>query len=103
MLNIRTQIRTYLNPSKQIRFRIRSKNIRTVFIPSLNSTQLEEYNVHSMSASIIVLSLQYICALATTNKEEAEGINHCMCFTFMLFDRYVRKSTNWYLNLPNIN
>ena len=61
---------------------------------SLNSTQLEEYNVHSMSASIIVLSLQYICALATTNKEEAEGINHCMCFTFMLFDRYVRKSTN---------
>jgi len=50
---------------------------------SLNSTQLEEYNVHSMSASIIVLSLQYICALATTNKEEAEGINHYMCFTFM--------------------
>ena len=33
MLNIRTQIRTYLNPSKRIRSRIRSKNIRTVLIP----------------------------------------------------------------------
>ena len=33
MLDIRTRIRTDLNPSKRIRFRIRSKNIRTVFIP----------------------------------------------------------------------
>ena len=32
MLDIRTRIRTDLNPSKQIRFRIRSENIRTVFI-----------------------------------------------------------------------
>ena len=34
MLDIRTRIRTDLNPSKWIRFRIRSENIRTVFIPS---------------------------------------------------------------------
>jgi len=31
MLDIRTQIRTDLNPSKRIRFQIRSENIRTVF------------------------------------------------------------------------
>ena len=34
MLDIRTRIRTDLNPSKRIRFRIQSENIRTVFIPS---------------------------------------------------------------------
>ena len=34
MLDIRTRIRTDLNPSKRIWFRIRSENIRTVFIPS---------------------------------------------------------------------
>ena len=33
MLNIRTRIRTHQNLSKRIRFRIRSENIRTVFIP----------------------------------------------------------------------
>jgi len=33
MLNIRIRIRTDLNPSKRIRSRIRSENIRTVFIP----------------------------------------------------------------------
>ena len=33
-VDIRTQIRTDLNPSKRIRFRIRSENIRTIFIPS---------------------------------------------------------------------
>ena len=33
MLNIRTRIRTDLNLSKRIRSRIRSENIRTVFIP----------------------------------------------------------------------
>jgi hypothetical protein len=33
MLNIRTRIRTDLNPSKRIRSQIRSKNIRTVFTP----------------------------------------------------------------------
>ena len=37
MLDIRTRIRTDLNPSKRIRFRIRSKNIRTVFIPAHTS------------------------------------------------------------------
>jgi hypothetical protein len=35
MLNIRTRIRTNLNPSKRIRSRIRSENIRTVFIPAI--------------------------------------------------------------------
>ena len=34
MLDIRTRIRTDLNPSKRIWFRIRSENICTVFIPS---------------------------------------------------------------------
>jgi hypothetical protein len=34
MLNIRTRIRTDLNPSKRIRSRIRSENICTVFIPT---------------------------------------------------------------------
>ena len=34
MLNIQTRIRTDLNPSKRIRFQIRSENIRTVFIPA---------------------------------------------------------------------
>jgi hypothetical protein len=34
MLNIRTRIWTDLNPSKRIRSRIRSENIRTVFIPT---------------------------------------------------------------------
>jgi len=34
MLNIRTRIRTDLNSYKRIRSRIRSENIRTVFIPS---------------------------------------------------------------------
>ena len=34
MLNIRTQIRIDLNPFKRIRCRIRSENIRTVFISS---------------------------------------------------------------------
>ena len=29
------RIRTDLNPSKRIRFRIRSENIRTVFIPTM--------------------------------------------------------------------
>jgi hypothetical protein len=33
MLNIRTRIRIDLNPFKQIWSRIRSENIRTVFIP----------------------------------------------------------------------
>ena len=37
MLDIRTRIRTDLNPSKWIRFRIRSENIRTVFIPRPHS------------------------------------------------------------------
>jgi hypothetical protein len=32
MLNIRTRIQTDLNPSKRIRSRIRSENVRTVFI-----------------------------------------------------------------------
>jgi len=36
MLNIRTRIRTDLNPSKRIQSRIRSENIRTVFIPDFN-------------------------------------------------------------------
>ena len=40
MLDIRTRIRTNLNPSKRIQFRIRSKNIRTVFIPSVSDRQL---------------------------------------------------------------
>ena len=39
-VDIRTRIRTDLNPSKWIRFRIRSENIRTVFIPTLH---LENY------------------------------------------------------------
>ena len=34
MLDIRTRIRIDLNPSKRIRFRIRSENIHTVFIPT---------------------------------------------------------------------
>jgi hypothetical protein len=34
MLNIRTRIWTDLNPSKRISSRIRSENIRTVFIPT---------------------------------------------------------------------
>ena len=38
MLDIRTRIWTDLNPSKRIRFRIRSENIRTVFIPSCRCT-----------------------------------------------------------------
>ena len=33
-MDIRTRIWTDLNPSKRIRFRIRSENIRTVFIPA---------------------------------------------------------------------
>ena len=36
--DIRTRIRTDLNPSKRIRFRIRSENIRTVFIPTCYAT-----------------------------------------------------------------
>jgi hypothetical protein len=34
MLNIRTRIRTNYNPSKRIRSRIRSENIRTIFLPT---------------------------------------------------------------------
>ena len=34
-VDIRTRIRTDLNPSKRIRFRIRSENIRTIFIKYL--------------------------------------------------------------------
>jgi len=37
MLNIRTRIRTDLNISKRIRSRIRSENIRTVFIPTYSA------------------------------------------------------------------
>ena len=37
MLNIQTRIRTDLNPFKRIRSRIRSENIRTVFIPTYSS------------------------------------------------------------------
>ena len=40
MLNIRTQIRTDLNLSKRIRSRIRSKNIRTVFISTCAPSRL---------------------------------------------------------------
>ena len=36
MLNIQTQIRTDLNPSKRIRSQIRLENICTIFIPALN-------------------------------------------------------------------
>jgi len=36
MLNIRTRIRTDLNPFKRIRFQIRLKNICTVFISGLS-------------------------------------------------------------------
>ena len=39
MLDIWTRIRTDLNPSKRIRFRIRSENIRTVFIPTQQSAR----------------------------------------------------------------
>ena len=46
MLNIQTRIRTYLNPSKWIRSRIRSENIRTVFTPT---------SYHSVLARTIVV------------------------------------------------
>jgi hypothetical protein len=39
MFNIRTQIRTDLNPSKRIRSRIRPENIRTIFIPTKHHMQ----------------------------------------------------------------
>ena len=43
MLNIRTRIRTDLNLSKRIRSRIRSENIRTVFIPKARGVQSRDY------------------------------------------------------------
>ena len=62
---------------------------------SLNSTQLEEYNVHSMSASIIVLAI-YLRArdYQQVRKRPRESITTCALLSCMLFDRYVRESTN---------
>jgi len=40
MLNIRTRIQTDLNLSKRIRSRIRSENIRTVFIPTYHTSHI---------------------------------------------------------------
>jgi hypothetical protein len=48
MLNIQTRIQTDMNPSKRIRSRIRSENIRTIFI--------SEYLVLANSAQYLVLA-----------------------------------------------
>jgi vacuolar-type H+-ATPase subunit D/Vma8 len=52
MLDIRTRIRTDLNPSKRIRFQIRSENIHTVFIPTLHAVAVRSY----IDANIFVAS-----------------------------------------------
>jgi hypothetical protein len=57
MLNIRIRIRIDLNPSKRIRSRIRSENIRTVFIPSLRCWLHEPTPPSEKSALLLALLL----------------------------------------------
>ena len=61
MLDIQTRIRTYLNPSKRIRFRIRSENIRSIFIPSpypLSTSHICDAAWNFISKAVFLLLLR---------------------------------------------
>ena len=67
MLDIRTRIRTDLNPSKRIRFRIRSENMHTIFIsayaPSVLLRKNRRITRDQLRYSQIIGSLMYLaCA-----------------------------------------
>jgi hypothetical protein len=71
MLNIRTRIQTDLKPSKQIQSRIRSENIRTIFI---HTRGRREGQTRSTADHLILKKKQIIFSKKRRRQEEDQRV-----------------------------